>query len=42
MGKFLTEFSAHNTSVFSFSDDSFSNFQWIFTKIAMCIDIVEI
>ena len=29
-------------SVFSFSDDNLSECQWIFTKLSMCIDIVEI
>ena len=27
---------------FSFPDDSLSKHQWIFTKLGMCIDIVEI
>ena len=26
----------------SFQDDNFSKHQWIFTKLGMCIDIVEI
>ena len=45
MGKFrqfLTELSARNSSVFLFHDDNFSKYQWIFTKLGMCIDIVEI
>ena len=45
MGKFhqfLTELSAHNTFIFSFPDDNFSKYQQIFTKLGMCIDIVEI
>ena len=29
-------------SVFSFPDDSFSKYQWIFAKLGMCIDIAEI
>ena len=29
-------------SVFLFLDDNLSKNQWIFTKIVMCIDIVEI
>ena len=29
-------------SVFSFPDDNKSECQWIFTKLVMCIDIVEI
>ena len=45
MGKFrqfLTELSARDTSIFSFPDDTLSKLQWIFTKLSMCIDIVEI
>ena len=45
MGKFrqfLTKFSARDTSVFFVYGDNFSKYQWIFTKLAMCIDIVEI
>ena len=44
MGKFrhfLTGLSAHDTSVFSFPDDNFSKYEWIFTKRGICIDIVE-
>ena len=36
MGKFrqfLTGLSARSTSVFSFQDDNFSKYQWIFTKV---------
>ena len=29
-------------SLFSFPDNNFSRYQWIFTKLCMCIDIVEI
>ena len=29
-------------SVFSFLDDNFSKYRWIFTKLGVCIDIVEI
>ena len=29
-------------SVFSFSDDNFSKCQWNFTKLGVCIDIMEI
>ena len=29
-------------SVFSFLDDNLSKYQWIFTKLGVCIDIVEI
>ena len=45
MGKFrqfLTELSARDTHIFSFPDDNLSKHQWIFTKLGMCIDIVEI
>ena len=40
--QFLTELSACDTSIFSFLDDNFSKYQCIFTKLVMCIDIVEI
>ena len=40
--QFLTELSARDMSVFSFPDDNLSKHQWIFTKLGMCIDIVEI
>ena len=39
--QFLTELSACDMSVFSFLDDNFSKYQWIFTKLGVCIDIVE-
>ena len=45
MGKFrqfFTELSACDRSIFSFWDDSFSKNQWIFTKLGVCIDIVQI
>ena len=45
MGKFcqfLTELSTCNMSVFSFPDDNFSKYQSIFTKLGLCIDIVEV
>ena len=45
MGKFrqfLTELSARDTRIFSLPDDNLSKHQWIFTKLGMCIDIVEI
>ena len=44
MGKFcqMTELSARNMPIFSFPDDNLSKRQWIFTKLGMCIDIVEI
>ena len=45
MGKFrqfLTELSARDTPIFSFPDDNLSKHQWIFTKLGICIDNVEI
>ena len=45
MGNFhqiLTELSAGDMPIFLFPDDSLSKHQWIFTKLGMCIDIVEI
>ena len=45
MGKFRqTELhiSARDTPIFSFPDDNLSKHQWIFIKLGMCIDIVEI
>ena len=45
MGKFrqiLTELSARDTPMFSFPCDNLSKHQWVFTKLDMCIDIVEI
>ena len=29
-------------SIFLFPDDNFSKYQWIFTKLGVCIDIVDI
>ena len=40
--QFLTELSARDTPIFSFLDDNLSKLQWIFTKLGMCIDIMEI
>ena len=34
--------SVHRSIRFSFLDDNLSKHQWIFTKLGMCIDIVEI
>ena len=34
----LTQLSARNT----FSDDNLSEYEWIFTKLGMCNDLVEI
>ena len=45
MSKFpqiLTELSVRDTLIFLFPDDNLSKHQWIFTKLGMCIDIVEI
>ena len=45
MGKFrefFTELSAHHTSIFSFQYNNLNKCQLIFTKLGMCIDIVEI
>ena len=40
--QFLTELSTCHTSVFSFLDDNLSKYQWMFTKLVVCIYIVEI
>ena len=41
--QFLTELSARNMpAVFSFLNNNFSKCQKIFTKLGMCIDIVDI
>ena len=40
--QFLTELSARETPIFSFPDDNLSKHQWIFTKLGMCIDIIDI
>ena len=40
--QFLTELSARDMPIFSFPDDNLSKHQWIFTKLGMCINIVEI
>ena len=45
MGKFrqiLTELSARDTPIFSFSGDNSRKRQWIFTKLGTCIDLKEI
>ena len=45
MGKFrhfITELSAGDTPRFPFSYDNLGKHQWIFTRIDMYIDIVEI
>ena len=35
--KFSTELSARDTSIFSFLDNNFKKYQWIFTKLSVCI-----
>ena len=45
MGKFhqiFTELYARDTPIFSFPDDNLCKHQWIFTKLGMCIDIVNV
>ena len=45
MGKFhqiLTGLSVQDTPIFSFLDENLSKYQWIFTKLGIGIDIVEI
>ena len=44
MGKlcqFLIVICPRDMSVFSFPDDNLSKYQWIFSKLDMCIDIGE-
>ena len=41
-GQFLTELSACDTADFLFPHDNLCKCQWIFTKLGMCIDIVEL
>ena len=36
------ELSAQDMPIFLFPDDNFRKSQWLFTKLGMCIDIVEI
>ena len=38
----LPKLSARDTPIFWFPDDNWSKHQQIFTKLGMCIDIVEI
>ena len=40
--QFLMELSARDSPIFSFPDDNLSKHKWIFTKLGICIDIVEI
>ena len=40
--QFLTKLSAHDKSDFSFLDSNLSKYQGIFTKLGLCIDIVEV
>ena len=45
MGKFrqfLTALSARDMSVFSFLDNNFSKYKWIFTKLGMCIELIVV
>ena len=45
IGKFhqiLTELFARDKPIFLFPDDNLSKHQWIFTKLGMCINIVDI
>ena len=45
MGKFrqfLTELSAQDMPIFLFPDDNLNKHKCIFTKLGVCIDIVEI
>ena len=44
IGKFVNfwQLSAQDMSVFSFLDNNFSKCQWIFTKLCVCIDIMDI
>ena len=45
MGNFrqiLTVLSARDTPIFWFPDDNLSKHQWIFTKLGMCIHVLEI
>ena len=41
-GNMVSRWSFVRPSVFFFPDDNFSKWQWIFTKLGVCIDIVEI
>ena len=38
----LAELCARDTPIFSFPDDNLTNNQWIFTRLGMRIDIVDI
>ena len=38
----IFELSAQDTSIISFPDDKLSKYQWIFTKLGLCIAIPEI
>ena len=45
MGNFrqiLAELSARDTPIFLLPDDNLSKHQWIFTKLGICIDTVEV
>ena len=36
----LTKLSACDMSVFSFLDDNFNKYQWIFTRLGICIALI--
>ena len=38
--QFLKELSAGDMSIFSFLDDNYSEYQWIFTRLGMCIAFI--
>ena len=38
----MTELFARHTSVISFPEDNLAKHQWIFIKLGMCVDIVQI
>ena len=40
--QFLSELSAHDTSIFSFQDNNLHKYQRIFNNLDICINIVEI
>ena len=45
MGQFrqiFKELSARDMPKFSFSDDNLSKHKWIFAKLGMCIDLIEL
>ena len=42
IGLLFKELSAHDMSIILLPDDNLSKYQWIFTKLAMCINIAQI